>query len=325
MLKTQIYSDFASVKDSWRIIQKELPLFYPFLTWEWQNTWWQIGGKTGLYNVVVNEEDKPIGLGSFRIENGGIYWSSNEEISDYLDIISGPQNYEAVWREILPALKTLNPKRLILRNVPQASAALKVLEKLALAENLSFKAEVEDVVPNIILPKNFENYLELLSRKDRHELRRKWRRFVNETGGNWRLIKSEPDNLPKDCARFFKLFREDGEGKRQFLTPEMEEFFCRETAEMAKLGLLDFSTLKIGAETAAQTIAFKDKNRYFLFNMATGKNFLHLSPGLMINKLLIEESIRDGLEVYDFMQGNEHYKYQLGAKDEYVKKVTMNF
>ena len=40
--------------------------------------------------------------------------------------------------------------------------------------------------------------------------------------------------------------------------------------------------------------------------------------------LLIQEAIEEGKTEFDFMRGNEEYKYQLGGQDRWVLKATIS-
>jgi CelD/BcsL family acetyltransferase involved in cellulose biosynthesis len=49
--------------------------------------------------------------------------------------------------------------------------------------------------------------------------------------------------------------------------------------------------------------------------------FAYLSPGQVLIARLIEKAIADKRISFDFLQGNEDYKYKLGGKD--VKLFTL--
>jgi CelD/BcsL family acetyltransferase involved in cellulose biosynthesis len=46
-----------------------------------------------------------------------------------------------------------------------------------------------------------------------------------------------------------------------------------------------------------------------------------LSAGLLLKALAIEYAIGRGLQCYDFLQGNERYKYDLGGKNTQVMQI----
>ena len=44
-----------------------------------------------------------------------------------------------------------------------------------------------------------------------------------------------------------------------------------------------------------------------------------------MNALLIKEAIDKGIKVFDFLRGNERYKYDLGAKDVQLFRIKFDF
>ena len=69
---------------------------------------------------------------------------------------------------------------------------------------------------------------------------------------------------------------------------------------------------------------FNYNNHVWVYNSAHAQKFSNLSPGIVLMGLLIQEAIEEGYQVFDFMRGDEEYKYQLGGQDRWVLKVTLN-
>jgi len=320
----QKHTTFDHLEASWQQVWSSMSIKLPFNSYYWAYTWYKIfpEGKLSIYGLF-DDNKNPLGFASLKQIKDTIYWQAGEEVTDYEDLVCEDKYKEEFWDLIIEDLLKIKSQTLILRNIPESSITRNLLENISQRNKLDFKEDEEDVVPFIKLPASYESYLESLTRKDRHELRRKWRRFEEEAKGNWQLVKSTPETHDKDCHHFFTLFRQNGEGKRLFLTPPMEDFFCQVTSSMQKIGLLDFSSLMVNKEIIAQTISFVNSKTLYLYNMAVNPNCYHFSPGIIINKLLIEESISKGRKIYDFMQGNERYKYQLGAGDGKVYKINI--
>ena len=51
------------------------------------------------------------------------------------------------------------------------------------------------------------------------------------------------------------------------------------------------------------------------------EQFGHLSTGIVLLTYLIEHAIESGHFVFDFLRGNETYKYRMGAHDTRVFKL----
>ena len=62
------------------------------------------------------------------------------------------------------------------------------------------------------------------------------------------------------------------------------------------------------------TFGFEIERKFYLYNSAYEPELSRLSPGVVLVSRLIEESIEQGRKSFDFLRGQERYKYQLGAQ-----------
>ena len=79
---------------------------------------------------------------------------------------------------------------------------LDALNKLADARGYKLSVEQEDVCPRAELPADWETYLSGLSKKDRHELRRKARRLEQQSEVRLYACTSSGDDLDRDLEDF---------------------------------------------------------------------------------------------------------------------------
>jgi len=52
-------------------------------------------------------------------------------------------------------------------------------------------------------------------------------------------------------------------------------------------------------------------------------NFQALSPGIVLMGWLIQRAIESKHAVFDFLRGNEDYKYRLGGQDTHVYQLCI--
>jgi len=212
------------------------------------------------------------------------------EVADYLDI-PGP----AAWDEIK---KQFSGYHLILRNVPQDSPTVQY-----------FHMEKEDTTPMMTLPP-------VLDKKNRHEMERKIRKFEREQE-NIKIYDSE--NVVRDTELFLSLMKLD-ERKRKFLTLDMEEFFKKIISAFQKNIVL--TILTVTDKPAAAMLAFKYDDTIMGYN--SGFNEERFSgAGFYLKAMHIQRAIESGIKTYNFLQGNERYKYELGGKDFFVYKIDI--
>ena len=159
------------------------------------------------------------------------------------------------------------------------------------------------------LPSSFDEYMRQLAKKERHEIRRKIRRF-GEAHGSARIVTyREPGPV---LQRFFGLHRLSDGAKSAFMTPRMTRFF---TELVSCDGWQVDALYGDGPRPLALTVSFEDNLGYYLYNSTYDPAAREASPGVVLLTGLIELAIDQGLEVFDFLKGDEQYKYRIGAEE----------
>lgn len=157
----------------------------------------------------------------------------------------------------------------------------------------------------LALPGTVDEFWRDLGKKQRHELRRKRRRFT-ESLGEPRLVPGTEDPV----GLFVKMHRLAPGEKGRFMTEDRERFF-RDLATLpeARVDLIAGD----GDEVVAAAFGFEDASGYYLYNSAYAPSRAEASPGIVGLVLLIEDAIERGRKIFDFLKGDETYKLRLGA------------
>ncbi len=276
---------------------------FPFSTYAWHKHWQSVFGNEGEnYTLLVNNEL----IAPFLRINNTLYFSGGKEISDYMDIL-GPNELKAqAWKEILEYIKKDGVKNIEFNNIPESSSSAQFFggnEKTR-----------EDTTPLFELSQTWDEYLRTLNKHSRHELRRKLRKFENEHEG---LAVVESPQPHKDIDELLRLMK-FAEGKKQFLTPQMETFFRGLPAVFPTSISLLFLTFD--GRNIAATLSFITDTELLLYN--SGADLAQYSvSGFYLKAHSITWAIERKLKIYNFLQGNERYKYDLGGKDFVVYTV----
>jgi CelD/BcsL family acetyltransferase involved in cellulose biosynthesis len=330
-------ADWHNLAGEWNQLLKESSTDVPFLRHEFLYTWWQHrgGGEWDAESIYIitarNQENQLVGaLPLFKSKNHAgnpaLLLMGSLEIADFLDVLCIPEQLDAFMDAVLAHLQAQQKadwQTVELFNLLEDSPTLPAVEKAATAHGFSFQQERIQPAPHIELPDNFDTYLETLDGRYRREMVRKIRNalgfFIPVT------VKKvgEEDDLAAEIQDFFTLMREEPE-KDTFLTPAMEEQLQALLQAASEHGWLDLRFLIVGKEKAAGYVNFTYNNQVLVYNSAHARKFSNLSPGIVLMGLLIQEAIEEGYQVFDFMRGDEEYKYQLGGQDRWVLKVTLN-
>lgn len=298
---------------SWDGLIKESSTASFFQTKEWLKVW--VKHFRGLPKILaVYEGDKLIGIVPLDISGGKVNFLGlngvlgGQQVSDFGDIIAVSGREKEIWEKVLKEFKT---EKLEFDFIRENSPSFKILQ------GSSTKVQEIDAAPYIELPDTWDEYLSALGRHDRHELRRKIRRGEEEG-----VTLSEFSGKSQECELFLQLMAQSSEQKKDFLSVQMESFFTDVINTFWEKKMLSLTFLKLAEKTIAAAMTFLFKNEILLYNSGLNKEFMHLSPGLILTANLIQNAIEKGRKRFDFLRGKERYKYDLGGKERKLYKIT---
>jgi CelD/BcsL family acetyltransferase involved in cellulose biosynthesis len=331
-----LYTEFAdSLAPDWNALLEKNSTQVPFLEFEYQKLWWETcgGGEwpdANLLLLAAYQDDHLVGLaplfstaypdGSVDLLNVGAI-----EVSDYLDVLVLPECREEFISSLLAHISSLNIpglRSLSLCNLLDSSPTLPVIHAMAAKAGWSLTVEKLQHSPCIQLAGDWETYLAGIDKKQRHEIRRKMRRAEeSEIPVNWYMV-SDPDALDSEVDAFLELMKNDGD-KDAFLRPDMQEFLRRVVHFAFDCQCLQLAFLEVDGKKAAAYLSFDYHNRIWVYNSGLNREFQSLSPGWVLLGHLLQWAIENGRTEFDFMRGDEDYKYRFGAVDRFVMRATL--
>ncbi|NNC91257.1 MAG: GNAT family N-acetyltransferase [Acidimicrobiia bacterium] len=285
------------IHQDWATDGFELPVVAPatsvFPHRDYLERWWHHFG-TGEVSLV---EDESALLALRQLPDGSIAFVGDEDLTDYhapLGVGSG-----ALLGAFLDRLPSGTRYRF--DSLPAEAA-----DELASGLGSRATGTQHESAFRVALPGDFESFLAGLSKKERHELRRKHRRF-GEAVGAPRLLEGTVDPV----GTFAQLHRLAEGRKGRFMTTEREGFF-RDLATLSG-ARVDILAGDEGFPVAA-AIGFQDADAYYLYNSAYDPARAAASPGIVMLWMLFQSVIADGVAIFDFLKGDEAYKLRLGAE-----------
>lgn len=336
-MQTQVFPDssgFDSLAPEWNELLHDSAADTVFLTHQWQSTWWHhLGDGTPTLIAFRADDGRLVGLAPlYRNLTQQGEWELNTvgcvDVSDYLDLIARRGYEDAVFGALFdllgePAGAGLTWDLLKLCNVPAGSPTLARLGPLAAERGFAVSDRLQEVCPIVTLDGDWDAYLESLDGKERRELRRKMRKANPHVGVDWTIVGPEHD-LPVEVDRFIHLMALSHPDKAEFLHAGHRAFMHDVARFAAKEGWLELAFLTVDNEPAATLFNLVYNNRTLLYNSGLDPTrFLHLSPGIVLTALLVRHSIEAGREAFDFLRGDEAYKYQLGGVDHPIYQLVI--
>jgi len=315
--------DFDSFETEWAALHARVPGASPFLHPAWHRVWLRNFGRAASpVFLSVRRGEALIGAAAFDMDREEASELGDHNVRDYAGPLALPGEEDAVAAGLLEWLREDLTPGLRLWGLPADAPILPAIEAAGASGGWACERVHEAVCPGVDLPGDFEEYVAGLSKKDRHELRRKMRNFEAAGAVGFTTL-SDPGSMLGALDGLFHLMRISRGDKDEFLTPQMESFFRDLVATFGALGKVSMSTLTLDGQAVAMTLAFEDETAIYLYNSGYDPAFSHLAAGLVSKAYAIRDSIERGKRRFDFLRGEEEYKRRLGGVDREVVTLVL--
>ena len=304
----------ASLAEYWQSSEHALEWRCPFVLPPWLSAWWPLADRDwSSYILSVYHQGQLAGIAPLMRKGREAHLIGDADVCDHLDVVIAPLHASAFCRHLLDGLARDGVRRLVLSPVRQDSAVMTHLMPMAEAWGARVRCDHQAQLFAITLPDSWEAYLQGLSGKERHEVRRKFRRLDQAGRVALRCI-GHGSELPAAMQAFLTLFRANRTDKANFMTDTMMAFFLRLAENLAAADLLKLYFLDLDSRPIAAALCIDDRSTVYLYNNGYDAAFRSLSIGVLSKVLTIKASIDDGRQTYDFLKGSEAYKKRLGGK-----------
>ena len=318
---------FTELSPVWDELARQGITNTPFQSLAYQKAWWHhLHPQNGrLHTIVIHQDDRPIGIASFYLVDNILYFNGCVEETDYLDIIVSSAHVETVWTAVFDCLCSPGFPEwhgLELCNIPEASPSRTILKEEADRRGFSLAEHVNEVCPIIELPETFEDYLDSIDSKQRREIRRKLRRA---DAAGVKLVQIGPDDdIEAAVDDFLILLQKSTFEKREWLNEGRRAVFHDAAAAAQAAGTLQLLFMEVDGRKAAALFNFEYNGRIWVYNSGLDPDaFGSLSLGVVLTAKAIEHAIENKNKIFDFLRGNETYKYRFGAQDTYIYRETI--
>ncbi len=310
------------------------------MRYEYQSAWWEHRGggewsDAQLVLVTAREDEKLVGIAPlFLAEYDGqsaLMLVGSIEISDYLDLIVRMDDHARFVSGLLDFLSDFdaggqNPARTI------GLVSIGITSPIPLPPSPRSKRkstqrgwthleEMYRPTPRIALNGSFDEYLSRVEKKQRHEIRRKMRR-AEESGRGVRWFISDMKDVQAETEAFLSLMEHD-EGKAEFLRDAMREQMRAVIRTAHENGWLWLAFLEADGKRIAACLNFDYDNKLWGYNAGVNRDFMDLSPGWVLLAYTLQWACENNRSEFDFMRGDEDYKYRFGAVNQYVMRVKV--
>jgi len=334
---------FTKLKASWDAVYEADPESQIFLSWNWMWAWFRkIDSK---WSVMAAKPDAKSAYVAFlplqhRIEmkKDGTFYNElkmgGSEFADYTGFICDPSHQDEAAAAFADRLLEMSWMRLnfvnILASDKRFRLFMKAFERPKLAvENVrrfNKKTKIDsNIYPFVKLPGDWETYCaEKLSTNTRQKAKRFLKRL--DESGEFRVTHATKATIDRDIDILLKFWEtkwaaQKGKTLRGILSNN--RMMLKHSLEV---GAAFLPVLWAGDRPLAAHGTLMDTSKRSMHFLIGGRDETYNSPppGFMLHAYSLRWSIQNGFKIFDFLQGNEDYKYMFGAEERLVKCVTIS-
>jgi len=330
--------EFESLAPVWdNLLEKCRDESTMYLTHEWLATRWRHFGEGRKLNLLLFERDHQVigimslvrneyRLGPFKLD---ALESIGGTSRNYVGLML-PEDRKEVISALLGYLKeNLHGVGLIMRLalVPGDSQFLRALKSglASVSEDLAFEERFKTLAPYLDLPVGWDEYYSLLPGKRRRMLNRMMRKLEREHGAvDFR--QGDAGSLEAGLNRFFDLHQERWQAvgiSGSFADPRVKEFYKEAAWKFLNRGWLYFSSMNVdGRLASAMYSCIFNRKMYFIAN-GRDIRYSKYSAGQLHMMHVIKDAISRNLTEFDFLQGDEPYKFYWTRSARRYMRVTI--
>jgi CelD/BcsL family acetyltransferase involved in cellulose biosynthesis len=339
------HKELTGLKADWERVYDGDPEAHFFMSWDWlmkrmeiEHTCWFVlvarGGPGG----------PPVGFFPMRMlirmRAGTAFWNDIEMAgkpsSDFSGFLCLPQfegraipafakhllsmNWRSIWLNYFRASRKRT--RLFLRFFPDRQFDLADIGGVNEGDTVD-----NTICPFAALPESWDAYLNGLSSNTRQKLRRFLRRV--EESDDYRITHADEASVESDLDALIAMWGDKWGASKNEEARRIQQTIQLVTLDCFKDGNLFMPVLWQGDRRVGALICFTDKRHDNLLFYVAGRDesFNDLPGGLVLHAHAIRHAIENGFKTYDFLRGNEPYKYSF-ATGEYrainIRIVTKN-
>ena len=328
------HKDFSEIgQTAWNMLVEQSIADTPFSRYEYLSEWWKtLGGgewkNAELLLVSAVEDDELVGIAPLFIAGydgrKAVLLLGSIEISDYLDLIVREADLPRFLSGLMDFLASSHAgawSAMDWYNLPDSSPTLAALKADSERRGWNYHEEVYRPTPRIALNGSFEEYLSRVEKKQRHEIRRKMRR-ADESGRVKFAVVDPKADIEPELESFFHLMVQDP-GKANFLHDVMRDQMSQSIRAAHDYGYLWLAFLEVDGVRAAASLNFDYKNKLWGYNSGVSRGHMEFSPGWVLLGHVIQWCCENGRAEFDFMRGDEEYKYRFGGVNKYVMRARV--
>ena len=320
--------DFLHLRTEWNSLLERSVTNEVFLSWEWIYSWWETftsENKELFILVGKNDLQELVGIAPFYLESKRYMGltkkkilrlcSSQETDPDHLDIICDKEHAKIYVEAIMSFFEANKTEwdEVVLEGLKQDSNIRRYVSQEGYhLHDFIIKSLPESACPYLTINQCFEDYFKSFSGKTRNTLLRKRKKLLVNDNAKFGVITSQKDNPENYMKELFSLHNERAKrkGVKTAFTGERIYSFHKNFVTRS-LGSNNAVIFFLSKESTFLVLFYcmKYNNKYYYYQAGISEDGELKSAGTILMLLSIEKAFNEGCSEFDFLRGDEQYKY----------------
>jgi len=334
--------DLVRIEDNWNAVYDRDPDARFFLSWKWLSGWIeQIAGPWFILAARAHHDDTapyvaflPLRIQT-KVENGRIHNELNMAgnfAADYTGLLCLPGAESRAIPAFARCIKHMNWTRLNFENIhmsdkrlslllthfPKSDFEITEIDRIGKIDSID-----NNLCPFAALPRTWEAYLKELTTNSRQKIRRLLRTV--DTPQEFHITHATLETIDRDLDTLLRFWETKWTPRKGEFAKSIAESNRMMLARSFRAGSLFLPTLwKADRPLASLATLMDHTKKTFLFYMAgRDETFGELPAGLLLHAHSIRHAIDNGIIEYDFLRGNEAYKYSFSTGERRIRCTTV--
>lgn len=308
----------AQLRPEWTELHQAAAPWNPFLSWEWQYTWWRhFARRRPLWIIEAREPDGGLAglvVLAARPSLGGVrrfaLLTNGATGTDAVDLLVRPGHGVRVRAAVAQALARALPRwdAIDLEDLPCGTPTVPALRAVLAGHGVRAVVEPRYACPGFALRGTFEEHVARLRRRATYLRRRRW---LERRPGFEVEVAARPEEARDALADFLRLhhLRWAAAGGSSGIPRGALEDFHRDVAPLlAARGWLRLYRLRVEGRTLAAVYGLELGGRFHYYQSGMDPAWASHSPGLVLLGRTVQDAYARGLTDYDFLRGSEPHK-----------------
>lgn len=250
-----------------------------------------------------------------------LYESAGDAVvcGDHLGLVASTRDFAYVYDQVRNWLLTQVDSGALIRLVAldEGGQFATLMQHDVEKHKVRWRYIMPQIAPRLKLPNSYDAFELLLNSRRRKLIRRNWRHIERDYGITLSCYTNDSASLESVLAEWFELHDSLWASRGQHTALEnvrLRQFLQQFCQEAAQRGWLRLYQIRVNQQLVAGTIIFHWQDRAYYYQLAWDPAFADYGIGELIITHSIRTAIDEGLSLFDFLRGEEQYKFRLRAQ-----------